>query len=151
MLLVAITDAQAQKKPKTKGLAKEIIGEWTIDDLEARLDEGKADSVQKGQFALMQTAIKAMKEEMRGKLSYTFKPDGTYTRKAERRGNTSESKGTWTLEGKKLKLKPEVQESNMPEFFEVSMVNKKLHLEAPPSSDAPMPMPVYTIMKLIRK
>lgn len=149
IFLLSIADAQAQKKPKLKGLAKEIIGEWTLDDLEVKLDESKADSAQKGQFAMMEMMMKVMKQEMRGKLGFTFKTDGTYTRKAERSGETKEDNGTWTMEGNKLALKPEVFESNMPDFLLVSMVNKKLHLEAPPKKNAPMPL--YTTMKLIKK
>jgi hypothetical protein len=149
IFLASISDAQAQKKPKLKGLAKEIIGEWILDDLDVKLDEGKADSVAKVQFSMMQMMMGAMKQEMKGKVGFTFKADGTYTRKAQRNGENNEGKGTWTLEGNKLKLKAEVEEGNMPEFLLVSIVDKKLHMEAPPQKNSPIP--VYTLMKLLKK
>ncbi|TAE18770.1 MAG: hypothetical protein EAZ95_03325 [Bacteroidetes bacterium] len=147
MLLVSIADAQAQKKPKLKGLAKEMIGNWSLDDFDMKLDESKADSTVKKQFEMMKMYMGMMKEQMKGKVTFTFNADGTYTNTADQEGESKTEKGTWTMEGNKLKLKPETPDEDLPEFFTTSMVNKLLTLEAPAKKGEPINM----VMKFAKK
>lgn len=148
MLLVSISDAQAQKKPKLKGLAKQMIGTWSFDDLDIKLDESKADDKMKQQFPMFKSMMGAEKDQMKGKVSFTFNADGTYINKSTLSdGKIDEKKGTWVMEGSNLNLKPEVEQNDMPKSFKTSFVDKKLQLEAPFKEAAPIIM----IMKLVKK
>ncbi|TAE18769.1 MAG: hypothetical protein EAZ95_03320 [Bacteroidetes bacterium] len=148
IFLVAITDAQAQKKPKLKGLAKQIIGTWSFDDLDAKLDESKADDMMKQQFPMFKSMIGAEKGTMKDRVFFIFNPDGTYINKSTLDdGKIDEKKGTWAMEGNTLNLKPEVVQNDMPTSFKTSFADKKLQLEAPFKEGAPIIM----IMKLVKK
>jgi len=136
MMLTTVTNAQAQKKPsKQKGLAKEIVATWKLDDIDIKLDESKATDDEKQQFKTLQSTRDMMKEQMkkqmRGKFSFTFNADNTYTSVSETNGEKKEGKGEWTLVGNKLSFKQDNAETDTPENFEVSIVDKKLNMKAP--------------------
>jgi|GEM_PF-2062702 len=134
MMLTTVTNAQAQKKPKPskqKGLAKEIIATWKLDDIDLKIDESKATDEEKQQFTMAQAMMGMMKEQMKGKISFTFNADNSYTSVSETEGEKKEEKGKWALVGDKLSFKPDSAETDMPESFEASIVDKKLNMKAP--------------------
>jgi hypothetical protein len=147
IFLASITEVQAQKKPKLKGLAKQILGTWAFDDLDVRLDESKADDIMKQQFPMLESMVASEKGTMKDKVFFTFNADGTYINKSTIDDKIDEKKGTWTIEGNNLNLKPEIEQADMPKSFKALIADKKLQLEAPFKEGAP----IFMIMKLVKK
>lgn len=129
MLLIANTDALAQKKPKLKGIAKELVGTWKFDDVAVFLTvaEDKLSEEQKQNFEMAKTMMPMYAQSIKGKLSYTFSPDGTYKKVEEGEdGEPKELKGTWKIEKNMLTTTPENTSAEIPEEkAEIEIADKK--------------------------
>lgn len=117
MLLIANTDALAQKKPKLKGTAKLLVGYWVLDDMEFKLDPENTSEELKAQFEEMESQKEMIKTMMAGKMSFTFKADGTCTTINELQGKKEEKSGKWSAEGNKLTIIPEAQDKRVTDIL----------------------------------
>ena len=143
LLFLAVTEAEAQKKPKLKGLAKELLGVWKLDDLDMKFDSTKANDEQKSQFAMIQAMMGMMKAQMKGSITFNFKADGSYTSvEKEKEGETT---GKWTLAADKLTMIPDKADAEKPESMKIAIANKILSLFASKEGE-----PTSMIMKFIR-
>ena len=127
VLLCFANQAQAQKKPKLKGLAKEITGKWILDDVEVKIDETKATEEQKTQITNAMPKIRAelLKNKGTDKAGYfIFKPDGTYATLPPE--NEKEDTGTWKIMQDQITLIPDTKDGK--DEFTGKIVNKGLYL-----------------------
>lgn len=133
MLLIANTDALAQKKPKLKGIAKELMGTWKLDDLSVFLTttEDKLKEEQKQAYEMAKAMMPMIIQSLKGKVVYTFNPDGSYKKVEEgEEGEPKETMGKWQLDKNKLKLTPEnVSKENPAESAEITIANKVLNMK----------------------
>ena len=143
MLFLSITEAQAQKKSKPKGLAKELLGVWKLDDLDMKFDSTKATDEQKSQFAMIQAMMDMMKAQMKGSVTFNFKADGSYTFIEKEKGE--ETTGKWTLAADKLTMTPDKADAEKPESMKIAIANKILSLFASKEGE-----PTSTVMKFTR-
>jgi Lipocalin-like domain len=117
MLLIANTDALAQKKPKLKGIAKELVGTWILADMELKLDEATATEEQKAEFEQIAGQKELIKAMMAGKMSFTFNANGSCTSTNELQGEKEEKTGTWSVENNKLTISDEGAEKRVTEIL----------------------------------
>jgi hypothetical protein len=100
MLMIASNGVNAQKKPKLKGLAKELIGTWKLESMEIILftTENKLTEDQKKEYQKVKAIMPLASQAMKGMESYTFNADGTYKIVGEGKNGLEEKIGKWKLE-----------------------------------------------------
>lgn len=132
MLLIATHNAHAQKKPKLKGLAKELLGTWKFETMEVMLltTEDKLTEEQKQQYDMAKAMMPMIAQSMKGKMTYTFNADGTYKSINEGEdGSPTETTGKWKLDKNMLTTTPDTPSpDSSAENAEVSIKDKMLNL-----------------------
>jgi hypothetical protein len=142
MLLVLFCtahEASAQKKPKLKGLAKQIMGRWVIDGMDMDLGAVKTDTAAMAKYEAIRPMMAKMSEQMKGKLVFDFKADGTFDSESMEKGEAEKGKGTWKLEGNKLTMDMPDKGSD-PKAFDVNLAKNVLTLSMQPKPDEPVKM-----------
>jgi Lipocalin-like domain len=91
----------AQAKPD-KTIAKKLVGFWTLEKMEIRIEEANATEEEKGMQQVMESGLFTEAfDSLRGSVQYLFNKKGTYQMTNKKDGGSKEN-GKWKLEGNKL-------------------------------------------------
>jgi hypothetical protein len=98
--MIASSSVNAQKKPKLKGLAKELIGTWKSESMEVILfiAEDKLTEDQKKEYQKVKVMMPIVSQIMKDMQTYTFNADGTYKTAGEGKNGLEEKFGKWKLD-----------------------------------------------------
>jgi hypothetical protein len=100
ILMIASNGVNAQKKPKLKGLAKELVGTWKSESMEVILfiAEDKLTEAQKKEYQKVKAIMPFVSQATKGLETYIFNADGTHKIVGEGRNGLEEKTGKWKIE-----------------------------------------------------